>query len=1153
MLNVRKLKQDFSQNVLREGKELYTGGKILSAKILRLTPTQIRIHAKVGGQYDNTYETEIEIDRAECEMIDSDCDCPYHYDCQHLAALLFYLDDNLDQIIVTYSKENNLEEMVSETSSEEKEELFEAVKAAVSKEEERRDAQYQKELLQEYKIASKILSTSPFFFPKEDRVVDKAELAILFFLPEEDSKVRPIVELQFALRLPSRSKPLHIPSAKDFLDGILYEEVLSVGGKKYFFTLQSFREDLQGLIRMLLDYARVHDKATTERGQRSAFMELKSFGLLLASAFAIGENNTFSGKKEEEELALPCIYNGELESPMKFSQKPANFDIALEYIPPPTSKILLNPSVRIDQKTVKLEEIQFFPCAKPGMIFDDVYYRFPKEITRQHLLQLSELWELTVPKPLFGTFVENALPAISKIVDVSNVSCIGKFATIPYTKGIRAVCDLSFLDNELEASLKFMYEDFSVPALAEQIIIDDLEKFVQKTGILARNLVQERKILDELFRDFMFDTEHKTFLAKTEKKIVEFMTDSIPRYQDIVQFNCPQNLLEQFIYDKTEFTIKLSDIDRMDSYEIDLEVNGTLQGLKLNRLWDCVISRKNYLELEPKKKERGGKLPKILVIDLEKIGPVIQLFDELGIQKLENHKLQRPLWTLTNIYKEQFANLPVKFSITKKLQDIRSQMLGNKDFKPSLIPKQIEDMCRPYQKEGIKWLERLRIMYLNGILADDMGLGKTMQAISALVQKYKQRKFPSLVICPTSLLYNWKEELLKFYPEFKTCVIDGSPTQRKKLISAIENFDVVISSYSLLQKDIQFYKSYEFNYVILDEAQHIKNRTTQNAKSVKLLKAQHRMILSGTPIENSLDELWSLFDFLIPGFLGTFDRFAEKYIRVTGDEQKMQLEYLKKKVSPFILRRMKVDVLKDLPPVSELVYHCQLTQEQKDLYKSYASSARDKLEKLVARDGFDKVQIHVLATLTRLKQICCHPAIFAKEKPENGDSAKYDMMLELLETLIQAGHKTVIFSQYTKMLKIMREDLTSRGVTFSYLDGNSKNRLEIVKEFNENKQIKVFLVSLKAGGTGLNLVGADTVIHYDMWWNPAIQSQATDRVHRIGQKENVSVYKLVTLDTIEEKIVEMQKKKQGIVKKIVSSDEEIMSKLTWEDVLELLQ
>jgi SNF2 family DNA or RNA helicase len=411
-------------------------------------------------------------------------------------------------------------------------------------------------------------------------------------------------------------------------------------------------------------------------------------------------------------------------------------------------------------------------------------------------------------------------------------------------------------------------------------------------------------------------------------------------------------------------------------------------------------------------------------------------------------------------------------------------------------------------------------------------------------------------VCPTSLVYNWKEECHKFNPTMKVLVVDSTPAQRRKLLKSIGEYDIVVTSYNLLQKDVALYQEILFGYLILDEAQHIKNRGTRNAKSVKILRAAHRLILTGTPIENSLDELWSLFDFLMPGLLGSYDRFVEKFIRpskIQGEERQQSLEALKRKLSPFILRRMKEDVLEDLPPVSEIVYHCNLTDTQLELYRSYAASAKEELSKLVQKEGFDKIQIHVLATLTRLKQICCHPAIFAKESPESGDCAKYDMLMELLSSLIEGGHKSVIFSQYTKMLGILREDLQRKGIPFAYLDGSSKNRLEIVKNFNNDPTVPIFLVSLKAGGAGLNLVGADTVIHYDMWWNPAVENQATDRVHRLGQKKSVSSYKLVTLNTIEEKILNLQKRKKGLVKKVISSDDEAISKLTWEEVLELLQ
>ncbi len=1155
MLNLRKLKQDFSSGVLKEGKQLFDEKKVLSAKILHLDSSTLRINAKVLGQYNNTYESEIEINRSECETIDSDCDCPYHYDCQHLAALLYYLEANLDAILVEYSNETDLSQR-EDIDHEEKKEILDVVKEAANKQEEKKEAQYQKELMQEYLSASGILAKSPFFTPFRQKNIDYAELALIYTFPQEAVNQH-LVELQIALRLPSRSKPLYVPQACEFLEAIRYEEPIVMGGKKYMFSIESFPQTHQELVRMVLDYAKEHNKMATEKGQRITIMDIRFFGLLLAKAYeiAVKEIADKGGVFDDEDLpTLPCIYEASLEAPLKFSRNFAMFEIGIDYIAPPASKILLDPKLSVSQKSVLLEEGCFFECAQPGVIFDHTYFKFSPHVTRQHLKHLPTLRELTIPEPLFGSFIENSLPVLSNFSVIKDKERLDQFVTLPFVEPLKAICNISYLDGELDAVLFFQYGNVEVPAAKSQLKQDHLKSFITREGVLARNLVEERELLENLFRDFQFDSDLGAFVAKSEKKIIEFMTETIPAFQHSVTFNCPQNLLDQFIYDKTAFTLSLSHTNRMDIYEIDLKVDGDLRGIRMDRLWDCVVSKKAFIEVESSKKKKGDspKLPKILVLDLGVMTSLVGLFDELGLDKLDNCKLERPLWNLANIDESNFVGLPVTFTMTKKLREIRAQMIGEKSIEFTPVPHEIKANLRPYQVEGVNWLERLRKMYLNGVLADDMGLGKTLQAITAITQNYAGGQ-TSLVVCPTSLLYNWKEEISKFNSNLKVSVVDGVPGQRKRMIDQAKNFDVLVTSYTLLQKDIEHYGNYEFSYVILDEAQHIKNRGTRNAKSVKKISAKHRMILSGTPIENSLDELWSLFDFLMPGFLGTYDRFVEKYIRVPKEEQSKNLEYLKKKVSPFILRRMKSDVLNDLPPLQELTYHCQLTDAQQQLYSSYAASARDELVKLVERDGFDKVQIHVLATLTRLKQICCHPAIFAKESSEEGDSAKYEMLLELLQTLIEGNHKVVIFSQYTKMLHIMREDFEKRKIRFVYLDGSSKNRLDIVNQFNEDGSISVFLVSLKAGGTGLNLVGADTVIHYDMWWNPAVENQATDRVYRLGQDKSVSVYKLVTKNTIEEKIVEMQNRKRGIVKKIVSSDEEALTKLTWEDVLELLQ
>ncbi len=1158
MLNFRTLKKDFSPSILNEGKALYDQKMVLSSKIISLTADSIRLSCQVLGNFDNTYECEIEIDRFDSCIVDSDCDCTYKYDCQHLAAVVFHLEKYLDKLVVAFSKESDIEDS-AEMDNKEKETLKKAIEEAKTKEDVRKDKKQQKELLEEYISASKVLGQSPFFISEEQLPQNRAELLLIYSEIEKDPKN---VNVQLALRLPSRSKPLNIPNIQEFLNSIRYSEKLFIGNKRYHFSLGSFDEVSLAMIHVLLDHLKL-SLSEEEKAQRNAILNTEAFGNILAQAHKMTmekiQSRVSVEEGEEGQKFLYGFYYQSLDEPLQFSNHPAILRFELEYLEVQSPKILLNPTLVVQDKIIKvLEDAFLFESAEPGMIYQNTYSRFEPHIRRRHLRNLSPVRDITIPEPLFGTFVENSLPELLRFAEVANQEEMEKFVTLPFTGKLEAECDISYLDGELDATLHFIYNDVKVPASPSQTEHSHINSFVTPQGILARNLTEEQGIIDALFQDFLFDPKQGVFVVKSEKKIVEFMTEVIPQNQDRVSFNCPENLLDQFLYDETTFKLKLKEAGRVDQYEVDLKVDGHLNGVTVDLLWECLASKRPFIELSRTKCSKGSKSKnknKILVLDLERLSPVVQIFDELGINQLDDHKEQKPLWSLSSVDSKQFKGLPIKFTMSAKLKEIQKQMLGSKIPVPKKLPSEIKASLRHYQQEGVGWLQQLRGMYLNGVLADDMGLGKTLQAIISLTQYKKDHsKSVSIVVCPTSLVYNWKEEFSKFNPKFKVLVVDGTPQQRKKLIEGVKKYDVVITSYSLLQKDIDSYKKIAFGYAILDEAQHIKNRTTRNAKSVKMLQCAHRLILTGTPIENSLDELWSLFDFLMPGLLSTYDRFVEKYIRNSSqDEGKDNLKNLQRKLSPFILRRMKKDVLSELPPVSEIIYHCHLSDQQKELYRSYAKSAREELSQLVKKEGFDKVQIHILATLTRLKQICCHPAIFAKEKAEMGDSSKYDMLMELLQTLIDSRHKTVIFSQYTKMLKIMRKDLQKQGIRFEYLDGSTKNRIEIVNKFNEDENIPIFLVSLKAGGTGLNLVGADTVIHYDMWWNPAVENQATDRVHRIGQTQSVSAYKLVTMGTIEEKILELQERKKGLVRKVISTDEEAISKLTWEEVLELLQ
>lgn len=1150
MLNFRKLRQDFSPNVLREGKSDYQDGAVIAANIVSLTGTHVRLSSRVKGSYDNCYESEVEIDRRESEVVDSNCDCPYRYDCRHLAAVLFHLEKNFDAAIVAFSKDTDLEEC-EEVDEEDKKELRKAFKEAESKEIIRKGKVIERQLLQEYTHSADVLARSPFFQIQPEPSVTRAELVLVFSGDPKPSKDdERFQDVHLALRLPLRSKPLNVPSFKQFIDCVRYREPINIGGKTYFFTLESFDEIGCELIKMLMNVARF-DGEKTERGGRMARVETEAFGTLLARAYEMSVSRKGKG------MEMPYLYHNTLEQPLNFSRSPLRLRFELEYLESPAAKILLKPLIVTEGgEALTCEQVILFDCAKPGMIRDNTYYQFQPEIRRKHLHGLQYIRDITIPEPLFGTFVEVCVPEMLHFAEMTNTEKLDELVTLPFVEAVNASCDIQYLHGELEASLKFHYGEISVAGSAPQLDVNDVLQFVTNEGVLSRNLIEEQVITNDLFQDFFYSEEQGHYFTKSDKKIVEFMTEVVPRNQHRVQFNCPENLLEQFVYDETVFKLVLKPSKNVGSYSVKLSVKGGLKGVTLDLLWDCLSSRRAYIELQkkPRGRKRSGETKgtgqRILVLDLDRLAPIVQVFDEIGIQNLDNHEEDRPLWTLASIQPDLFDELPINFEIAPALLDMQKQMLGQKTLEASPIPTQIQGTLRPYQKEGVQWLERLKNMYLGGVLADDMGLGKTLQAMTVLAQ---QKEGVSLIVCPTSLIYNWEEEFHRFCPALKVLPIDGTPAARKKLIAKADKYDVLITSYTLLQKDIEAYSKVNFCYGILDEAQHIKNRGTRNAKSVKMINAAHRLILTGTPLENSLEDIWSLFDYLMPGLLSTYDRFVEKYIRGSGYGEKTQLESLRKKLSPFILRRMKEDVLDDLPPVSHIVYHCHLSSTQKELYRSYAKSAREELSRLVDKEGFDKVQIHVLATLTRLKQICCHPAIFAKEKPELGDSAKYDMLLELLQNLLESNHKTVIFSQYTRMLQIVREDLEQMGIRFCYLDGSSKNRMSIVREFNEDERVRVFLVSLKAGGAGLNLVGADTVIHYDLWWNPAVENQATDRVHRMGQKRSVSSYKLVTMGSIEEKILELQNRKKGLVKEVISSDEEAMSKLTWEEVLELLQ
>ena len=460
------------------------------------------------------------------------------------------------------------------------------------------------------------------------------------------------------------------------------------------------------------------------------------------------------------------------------------------------------------------------------------------------------------------------------------------------------------------------------------------------------------------------------------------------------------------------------------------------------------------------------------------------------------------------------------------------------------VSKDLHATLRDYQVDSLNWFETLDYLGFGGILADEMGLGKTIQTISFLLNKQNKK---TLIVTPTSLIHNWKSEFEKFAPTLNVAISHGAKKDRLNLIKNTSDFDIILTTYGSLRNDLEEYEKIKFDYCIIDEAQNIKNPLASATDAVKAINANNRFALTGTPIENNLLELWSIFDFIMPGYLYSLTKFNAVFIK---DER--HIDNLKRMIQPFILRRTKKEVIKELPPKIEKEYLVEMGKSQKNAYGVYVENVKEKLKEKKEI----KNKITVFSYLTKLRQLCLDPSIVIENY--KGKSAKIDTCLELVKEHISENNKILIFSQFTTVLKNLGAKLNKNKINYYYLDGSTKamDRMSLVNDFNNNDEVKVFLISLKAGGTGLNLTSANTVIHFDPWWNPSVENQASDRAHRIGQKQVVEVIKLITKGTIEEKIIELQERKKELIDNMIDgnlSNANMLHSISEEDIMYLLK
>ena len=491
--------------------------------------------------------------------------------------------------------------------------------------------------------------------------------------------------------------------------------------------------------------------------------------------------------------------------------------------------------------------------------------------------------------------------------------------------------------------------------------------------------------------------------------------------------------------------------------------------------------------------------------------------------------------------------------VAKEVRALLQGMTGDRSGKAPRKAKALNAKLREYQKSGFAWLWQLHENRMTGVLADDMGLGKTVQALALLTKaKEDEGNAPTLIVCPTSVLLVWKQEVAKWAPSLSLLVWHGP--DRMENARLLKKTDIVVTSYALLRRDIDDLAKIRFRYVILDEAQYIKNWTTSTAKSAKILKSDHRLAMTGTPVENHLIDLWAIFDFLAPGFLGKLTDFQKNYVKPIEDGDTKQLDQLRTRVRPFVMRRKKEDVASELPPKTEQVIFCNFGRSQLGLYNRILKAAKDEITGRIDEVGVEKAQMTILAALTRLRQVCCDPRLLGlPEGTPVPPSAKLEAFEELIADATGSGRKTLVFSQFVEMQKILGASLDKLGIEYLWLHGGTKNREELVGKFQQPGGPPVFLISLKAGGSGITLTEADTVIHYDPWWNPAVEDQATDRAHRIGQDKPVMVYRMVMEDTVEQKMVELGQRKRAVAESALGRDASAGKSLTMDDVEELLR
>lgn len=1109
-LNENIIKNECTDSAFRKGKELYRKKRVLSWDIdYNDEDDVLYIYGEVIGLSKPSYATYMELDgRHGYELMVSSCECEAHKEipglCKHLVATaLAFIHDSKEE----YRDEFSPEELLMQALG------IGTLKKGMGSPVPRTDEAIER-------IMSELVEEVPIEDWQEQNSHEKMELEPYIYFPMG------IEGPEVWFRVGTRKKKYVIKSLETFVDAMDNRAYYKYGKNLAFVhAREQFETRSLPLLDFIMEYVHMKD---AERRRTYYYMpanktiELQNF--LLEKFFDIME------KKCEEELKKNrCIkLLGKYDGNYTFRRKNPKGKVEVE-------KVEKGVYLRIPHFRIYMGKSEIF--------LEDRYevYRCSEEFSK-------DLW---IPFKQFANYGKTELFIANEdlqTVYVHLLSRLGKYFQIVEK-------NISLEEYEPPETEFFIYldDDKNVGVTCRLECQSGTERYriFQDTATnVYRDKVKENEVIHGILKYFQVAKRKRSdFMLIDEEQLYNLLSEGIEEFNQYGQVFATEAFRKNSIQQTPKVNLGVS--IKSDLLDISIQTE-QLPYEELDEILHSYKMRKRYHRL------RNGQF---MELEDSSLSVLSEFADGLQIKgkDFENGKIQMPKHRalyIDAVLKDAGEQVHVhRDNLFKGL--IRN--IKNVEDSDYQVPEAQQDILRSYQRKGYRWLRTIREYGFSGILADDMGLGKTLQMITlfqALKEEDKANDVLGLVICPASLVYNWENELHKFAPDLSTQVISGAAKERRTMIEKGSGEDIWITSYDLLKRDVEWYQNRHFDVQVIDEAQYIKNASTKVAKAVKNISSSTRFALTGTPIENRLSELWSIFDYLMPGLLFTYRKFKEDLEShiVAGineqEEECKEAKRLKNMVRPFILRRLKGDVLKDLPKKLENVVYAKMEGKQQKLYKAHIQRLKENLEGQTSEE-YNQNKIQILAELTRLRQLCCAPELCYEDY--DGDSAKLSVCMELLEEVVNGGHKVLVFSQFTSMLDILAKELESRHISYYKLTGQTKKekRMEMAQAFNQN-DIPVFLISLKAGGTGLNLTGADMVIHYDPWWNQAAQNQATDRAHRIGQKNVVTVFKMITAESIEEKILALQEKKKDLADQIISDEGMSESSLTREDLLEIL-